>query len=280
MSDFTLKVYRDLLMAIRSAGYGFYTFAEWCEGNAKGKFVLLRHDIDKSPKHALNTARLENDLGITSTYYFRTSKNILNPDIVKEIASYGHEVGYHYRDLVDNAGNVDKAISDFRSNLLKLRQLVKVKTIAMDGCPWSKYDNRDLWKKYNYRDFDIIGEPYFDFLYPHSAINNENGLSEPKKILYFTDTARMWDGDKYNVRDKIDKSLIEQSKKSNFRILQNPKIHSTFDFINWLKSSHEVSAMMITTHPQRWTDNRMEWLMELLLQSVKNKLKRLLICCR
>ena len=47
---------------------------------------------------------------------------------------------------------------------------------------------RDLWKKYNYRDFGIIGEPYFDVDY--------------SKVLYLTDTGRRWDGDKVNVRDR------------------------------------------------------------------------------
>jgi len=54
------------------------------------------------------------------------------------------------------------AIDDFRLNLEKLRELYPVKTICMHGSPLSKWDNRDLCKRYNYRDFGIIGEPYFD----------------------------------------------------------------------------------------------------------------------
>ena len=33
---------------------------------------------------------------------------------------------------------------------------------------------------------------------------------------------------------------------------------------------------MITTHPQRWTDNLLAWVKELLMQSVKNAIKRIL----
>jgi len=32
----------------------------------------------------------------------------------------------------------------------------------MHGSPLSKYDNRKIWEKYDYRDYGIIAEPYFD----------------------------------------------------------------------------------------------------------------------
>ena len=76
----------------------------------------------------------------------------------------------------------------FRENLEKLRRVVPVETICMHGSPLSKYDNRKLWEKYDYRDFGIIGEPYFD-------VNFE-------EVLYLTDTGRRWDGDSVNIRDK------------------------------------------------------------------------------
>lgn len=252
-------------MALKDADYGFYTFQDWCVGKAKGKYVILRHDIDKKPQNALAFAKLEFELGITATYYFRTSKKILHPTIIKEIASLGHEIGYHYRDLVDESGNITKAIKSFEANLSELRSVADVRTISMDGCPWSKYDNCDLWKSFNYRDFGIIGEPYFDFL--NSKPTSEN------KVYYFTDTARMWNGDKYNVRDKA-------SFSSSFGIGdRGEEIHTTFDFIDWIKTN-PFENLMITTHPQRWTDNKLEWVQELIIQNVKNKIKQLLIGLR
>lgn len=262
MTDFTLIAYQKLIIALKNAGYGFYTFEDWCDGKAKGKYVILRHDIDKKPKNALAFAKLEFELGISATYYFRTSKKILQPNTIKGIASLGHEIGYHYRDLVDKSGNTAKAIESFEANLTELRSVADVRTISMDGCPWSKYDNRDLWKSYDYRDFGIVGEPYFDLL--NSKQNDEN------KVHYFTDTARMWNGDKYNVRDKAGLS-------NSFDIGDRSKvIHSTFDFIDWLKTN-PYENLMITTHPQRWTDNKLEWVQELIMQSLKNKFKQLLI---
>lgn len=249
MFDFTLHAYRELLVAIKNAGYNFITFGEWCKGNATGKFVILRHDIDKLPANALSVAAIENELGICSTFFFQISPEIFKPGIIKEISRMGHEIGYHYRDLVDASGDSDKAISSFRNNLSKLRAVAEIKTISMDGCPWSKYDNRDLWQKYNYRNEGIVGEPYFDF------------LNRPE-VLYLTDTARMWDGDKYNIRDRV------PHKTSGI------PVHSTFDLIQYIKSNPAHVEMMITTHPQRWTNKPIQWLAEFVGQRIKNRIKR------
>jgi hypothetical protein len=34
---------------------------------------------------------------------------------------------------------------------------------------------------------------------------------------------------------------------------------------------------MVTTHPQRWTDNRRAWVKEIMIQNAKNVIKRLII---
>ena len=59
----------------------------------------------------------------------------------------------------------------------------------MHGSPMSPYDNRLLWTKYDYRDYGIIGEPYFDVDF--------------SEVAYYTDTGRRWDGDSVSVRDKM-----------------------------------------------------------------------------
>ncbi|MCZ7355881.1 MAG: hypothetical protein O8C65_03020 [Candidatus Methanoperedens sp.] len=61
------------------------------------RFAMMRQDIDRKPMSALNTARVERELGIKATYYFRM--NVFRPEIMREIESVGHEVGYHYEVL-------------------------------------------------------------------------------------------------------------------------------------------------------------------------------------
>ena len=257
--DFTLTTYHQLLHALEQSAYAFYTFEDWCVGNAKDRYVILRHDVDLKAKHSLATAQIEAELGIRASYYFRVVPQSNQPEIIRAIAALGHEIGYHYEDLSLFQGDVDKANDHFKLQLAYFRSFYPIKTICMHGSPASKYDNREIWKSYNYRDYGIIGEPYFDFL-SSDKLNEEH--------MYFTDTARMWDGAKYTVRDKSDVSLNSLSLR--------PDIHSTFDFINWLKTNPSQEVMMITTHPQRWTDNKLEWWSELLMQRMKNVVKRVL----
>ena len=279
MKDFTLHTYSELLLALKNAGYIFLTFEEWCDGKTLGKFVILRHDVDLKAGHSLATAQIENEMGIKSTYYFRVFPQSNQPEKIKAMAELGHEIGYHYEDLSLFAGDTEKAIQHFEMQLAHFRQFYPVRTVCMHGSPTSRFDNRDLWKNYNYRDFGIIGEPYFDFLTPHPSplqwerekSSSENSARmKSSEVLYFTDTARMWDGDKFNIRDKANQltnSPIHQST--------HPVIHSTFDFIKWLKTN-PAQSMMITTHPQRWTDNQLEWVKEFVFQSMKNQIKRLI----
>ena len=75
----------------------------------------------------------------------------------------------------------------------------------MHGSPISKWDSRDIWKKYDYKKLGIIGEPYFDI-----DFNN---------VFYLTDTGRCWDGEKFSIRDKVNSSF-------------NFSFHSTQQIIN------------------------------------------------
>lgn len=247
--DFTLKIYKQLLETLKQNGYSFYTFEEYCNGKISGKFVILRHDVDLRAGHSVATAKVEVALGIRASYYFRVVPESNQPDKIKTIASLGHEIGYHYEDLSIFGGRAEKAIIHFEVQLKYFRQFYSVKTVCMHGSPRSKYDNRDVWKTYNYRDFGIIGEPYFDIDFD--------------EIFYLTDTGRCWDGQKYSVRDKV-KSEFKQS------------FHATNDLIEAAKSSTLPMKIMITTHPQRWTDNLPEWILELILQNIKNVVKRLI----
>jgi len=269
MIDFTLKIYSELLVAIKRIGYECYTFEDWCEGKAKGRFVILRHDVDLRAGHSLATATIEAQLGIRASYYFRVVAESNVPDVIMKIAALGHEIGYHYEDLSLFKGDTVLAIAHFEQQLTYFRQFYPVKTVCMHGSPASKFDNKELWKLYNYRDYGIVGEPYFDFL---------NGEVSTNNVLYLTDTARMWDGDKYNVRDKRVSNDEGRMANDELRISNDelilPKIHSTQDFIDWLATNPTHDVMMITTHPQRWTDSRIEWVQELVMQSLKNVVKR------
>ena len=266
--DFTLSIYRKLLLTLQKQGYSFFTFHDFCLGKANGRYVILRHDIDKYPLNALIIARIEFSLGIKASYYFQIKQELYNPEIIKQIANLGHEIGYHYNDLVDAKGNEKVAIEGFKANLSLFRSFVPITTVAMHGSPISKYDNRDLWQHYNYKDYGIIGEPYFDIDF--------------SIMHYLTDTGRMWDGERYSVRDRVDNyQLIVnnelKTRKSKCESLKVKPLHSTSDLINAINCGTFPEKAMMTTHPQRWTDNKYEWMQELILQRLKNVLKWFLV---
>ena len=351
MPDFTLKTFTKLLLCLRDQNYTFQTFASFLKNPAQ-RAVILRHDVDSRKMNSLITARIENELGISGTYYFRIVPKSFDENVIKQISELGHEIGYHYEDLslcaarqvkngkrtqknplpggargglkeaqgiehraqgrlhkipsseacpdrsVSGKGWVNKgtrltvydeeqgtgfteeeliesAMISFRENLARLRQVVPVETICMHGSPLSKFDNRKLWEKYDYRDFGIIGEPYFD-------INFE-------EVFYLTDTGRMWDGEGVNIRDKIinRKGREHTAKHAKEEISPSPslpispssssRLHSTFDIINAAQKGELPNRMMITIHPQRWTDRIFPWMWEVVWQSVKNVGKRFLI---
>lgn len=234
--DFTLTKYRELLLALK--GYGD---------------IILRHDVDLKPQNSLATAKIEAELGWKAVYYFRAVPESWNEEIIREIASLGHEVGYHYESLTTCNGDVDAAWEDFKRNLERLRVLTPVHSICMHGSPRSPWDSKDIWKKYDYRSVGIDFEPYLD--------------TDFSQTFYLTDTGRRWDGYKVSVRDRIPQYQDRWVKEGLV-------YHGTDDIIAAAKAGTLPHRIMITTHPQRWTDSKHLWLKELVLQNAKNVVKR------
>ena len=84
------------------------------------------------------------------------------PEIIRKIRDLGHEIGYHYEVLSKTNGDYAKAIALFSEELEEFRKICPVKTICMHGSPLSKYNNRDLWEKYDYHTYGISGRGFFN----------------------------------------------------------------------------------------------------------------------
>ena len=95
-------------------------------------------------------AKLEHNLGISATYYFRIIPSVYKEEIIKQIQELGHEVSYHYEDLSLMKGNYYKAIKHFEFQLKRFRKFAPAKTICRHGSPLSKWDNKKLWERYLY----------------------------------------------------------------------------------------------------------------------------------
>jgi len=252
--DFTIKKYSKLLKGLQSNNYSFICFKDSLTSDSK-KTIILRHDVDLLPQNSLCFAKIQATMGIQGSYYFRAVPESWDESIIKEIQDLGHEVGYHYENMDTCNGDLDKAWDDFRYHLDKLRELVDVKTICMHGSPRSKFDNKEIWNKYDYRSLGIIGEPYYDVDFD--------------KVFYLTDTGRRWDGWKTSVRDKV-------SQQMNW-IKQDLVYHSTDDIISALNNNQLPNKIMFTMHPQRWSEGVIPWFKELILQTIKNEIKKKMI---
>ena len=195
-------------------------------------------------------AQLERDMGITATYYFRIRKSTYKPDIINEIKSLGHEIGYHYENLTDCNGNYEKSIRDFEYNLESLRKYYPIETICMHGSPMSKWDNKMLWNKYDYRKFGLIGATSFDLDFD--------------KFFYISDNGWGWNNIKVSVRDKV---------KTGFNI----SIDNTQHLVNLIAQGKLPDYVMINAHPDTFFDDGIRWFLNMVLIKSKNLIKRQIV---
>lgn len=257
--DFTLKIYRELLVLLQSKGYRFLTFEQYCmisPNERPERYIVLRHDVDLKAENSLRVAEIEHELGICASYYFRVVSQSNRPAIIRAIAALGHEIGYHYEDMAITNGNIQQAYEHFQQQLAYFREFYPVRTICMHGAPTSKWDGRELWRHYDYKKLGIIGEPYFDMDF--------------SQAFYLTDTGRRWDGYRVSVRDKIPQYQDQWTE-------QGLVFRHTHDIMDAIEKDTLPQHIMVTTHPQRWTNNVVKWFVELLMQSTKNTIKRLFL---
>ena len=253
MRDFTLMAYSNYLCALKNNGVQFLRFDEFMKlDNKPEAFCLIRHDVDRKPLRALKMAKLEKELGVKSTYYFRTKRHTFKSDIIHSIAALGHEIGYHYESLSDARGDLNKALNNFRLNLAALRKITAISTCSMHGRPLQSFDNRDLWKiQENHEvlttELGLLGEVYLDIDY--------------KDIAYVNDTGRNWTSGLANKRDKVN-SNVPADFDSGSALLKTLKngVHS---------------KLIFQVHPERWTDNALGWLMQLIKDRLINVAKKI-----
>ena len=230
MRDFELEKYGKLCETIVQENYKILTFKDYISEEPKDKFVILRHDVDSKPYRALRMARLENKLNIKSSYYFRYNKSVFDPKIIKEIDELGHEIGYHYEVLSKTKGDFPRALELFLEELSEFRKICEIKTICMHGSPLSKYDNREMWKIFDFKLYGIKGEAY---------------LSAGKDLDYFSDTGWNWNS-KHKLRDYI------SGNKNNLLI------DSTDDLLDLVKNKSS-GRIYLLAHPGNWAGNSQEW---------------------
>ena len=269
--DFTLPKYIELCKKMVNSDYELLTVEKYLSMKKKpDKFIILRHDVDDGIDlpYTLKMARAEAELGIAATYYFRTHNDVFKEDVIREVASLGHEIGYHYDVLCEAEGDYERAIELFELELNKLRGVCDVKTIAMHGGPlasgltaatfsdmlkiiksmlkgrrtFAPWASKDLWKVYDFRKYGIIGDAYLSIDF--------------NEVVYLSDTNRSWSDTKRRIKDRIDGG-------------REATVKSTDDLMKIIEEG-SLQKMLILTHPPNWRDDFRGWLSWLILQQFKN----------
>ena len=250
MQDFTLEAYRRYLIALKGHFQTSVPFRELIGRDLPLQFCSLRHDVDRRTERALDMARVEHDLGLVASYYFRVPYTF-DTEVIRAIEALGHEVGYHYENLSETDGDVDKALVDFGVKLDLLRTVAHITTCCMHGRPLKPYDNRDLWReparhKLLKERFGMLGELYLDIDYTD--------------IAYITDTGRNWTSGRSNRRDHVDSAV-----PANFG--------SGEELLKYFRERPH-HRLVFQIHPERWTDSRTGHAVQWALDTATNMAKQ------
>ena len=233
--DFTLRQYAELLKELKNRGYIFYRFADYASAEElKHPHVLLRHDVDRLPGRSMKMGEVEHELGAVATYFFRIVPASFRPSIMSALAGLGHEIGFHYEELSDTKGDAKAAWELFQKNIKAFKPFGELRSIAMHGRPFSAWDNRDLWQHYDYKTLGIEIEAYRDIDWSQYA--------------YFTDVGRSWNH-----------SLNRRDHATGARQIEGAsQVTSTEELRALLEK--DSGNLIISTHPERWSDSPLGWL--------------------
>jgi hypothetical protein len=225
--DWTIEKYEEFCTTVKDSGRIVLPVVDYLTHPPEARKLVLRHDVDISARKTLRMAEIEARFGLRSSYYYRKVKKTFSPEVLREVARLGHEVGYHYEALDKAKGDIQRAKEVFERELAEFRTIVDVKTVSMHGNPLTRWDNRDFWQHYGFSDFDLVGECYLSF--------------DADKIIYLSDTGRTWEEGKHNIKDFL----------PGGNNLKHPILRSTDDLCIFLKESpHDVYLLM---HPERWS---------------------------
>jgi len=272
---FTFSSYRRLLDLIARHGYPIFGIEEVFVARVQNKimpdkYIAIRHDVDYFPKRALVMAGIEAKRKISSTYYVRRRFFDSDPDLVRQVAALGHQIGYHYEevDTHQKAPNMQvarDAVGFFVGSLLDLDKIgFPIRTVCPHGNPMTDVDNRQvvhLLRDENYLDmlaftYDraLVKAKVSDRLIGDASID----ISGADFDLYIPDTGRF--NPRYNLKDRIDNCPISGLRSLN-------------DFEKILNSSANRRIYM-NMHPDRWSGDIATWLFDFSFDTAKNMVKR------
>jgi len=175
--------YEYYLKYAKSNGYIITSFIDWFLNykDADKKILILRHDVDSSPKNARIMFNIERKYNVLSSYYFLW--DTVDDNLIDDMRNAGFEVSIHYRTLAKYANKygivsknelTDKSFEEMSRFLFedierfRSKYQVDCRTIASHGDPINrklKISNNILVPPEKYDYYRISFEVYDEYLY-------------------------------------------------------------------------------------------------------------------
>lgn len=204
--EFTYKTYEKIIACLRNKEYSVRNYHDYFDSD---KAVILRHDVDMSPKKALDFAEFESELGVKSTYFFLMSSDFYNIaskkniEIISRIIDLGHEIGLHFDEVkyqenqLAHEDVLEKIILE--KNTMETIVGQRISTVSMHRPSKETLDS----------DFKIEG------------MINSYSSTFFKGFKYISDSRHRWRENPFEV--------INDGNYKKLHILTHPFLYNTFD---------------------------------------------------
>lgn len=196
---FSYVEYKEIIRNIKATGL----YCDYAKALTRGRFIIMRHDVEYSVERAHSLSRVEDSLDFTANYFFQwtnNSYNILsrcNMDMVKDMNERGHNIGLHF------ALNGLTDIEQIRKQITKEMDTLS-EMFGFEMRQFSIHRPSKAILKANLKFSDIINA-YQDEFFTFS----ENAAVDPQiKIKYLSDSNHIWrygypDAETLKSHDKI-----------------------------------------------------------------------------
>ena len=202
IDDFTETEYRNLVRIAKKK----WTFVAFTSCRRPGRICLWRHDIDLSVHRARRLAQIEVEEGVRATYFVLPHSPFYNVlehevrDLIREIASLGHDIGLHFDAGFYNGDALDQEGLQHKVSVEKnmIETLVGVPIVA-----FSYHDSDQVPGNLKVEDEQVLGMPN-----SHSSYIREN-------FGYCSDSNGYW-------RYRRLRDVLEEGKDERLQVLTHP----------------------------------------------------------
>ena len=192
--SFNIKSYKLMLQAAVECQYEFVFFGDQHQYD---KCILLRHDIDADLTSALKLAKIENKMGVKSTYFLMINSAVynlfsrVNMAMVKKILELGHQIGLHYDDgyhyhkkftLQESVDLESEFLSHQFDQVIKVVSFHQPSKSIIDGS--SKiHDYINTYDKDDMKGIHYISDSNMVWRAGHPSLTYEKGLHKKIQVL-------------------------------------------------------------------------------------------------